>query len=195
LTGIVIDGLDFVGKSTLANSLAILAGTRVVESPQGAYRSLLRGPAQPVSSASRLALYVAANIELGMEFAGTNSPVIVVRHLFSTVIHHSLANGESSVQCLRDLDYLLRHCPQPSAIIIVEAAHQERVRRAAKAVEPLSECDNWTLDPETHVKIENAYHELADMVAVPVLYLDTTNCDVNSTALSAYSWLKSRDLV
>lgn len=195
MTGIVIEGLDLVGKSTIAGSLAVLTGARVVESPQGVYRSLLRGPVQPVSPAGRLALYITANIEIGAEFARTDSPVIVVRHLLSTIIHHAVASGESPVRCLRDLDYLLHHCPQPAAIIIVEASHQERVRRAAKSTALLSGSDNWTLDPGTHVKIVDAYHELAGIIVAPVLYLDTTTCDINSTAFNAYSWLKSLGLV
>ena len=195
MSGIVIEGLDLVGKSTLARSLAErIPGARIVESPQGEYRRLLRGPAPPVSPISRLALYISANIEIGVEFARADSPVIVVRHLLSTVVHHALANDESPTRCLSDLDYLLRHCPLPDALIVVEASHAERVKRAAKAAPLLTDSDNWTLDPDVHVKTRRAYRELANGIDMPVLFLDTTEHDAGSTARSAYSWLKSRNL-
>jgi thymidylate kinase len=196
LTGIVIEGLDLTGKSSIAQALAELIGhIRVVESPQSRYRTLLHTSAPPLSPIGRLALYISANIELGRDFLQPNHTIIAVRYFLSTVTYHAIASQESATHCMHELDYLIRHCPLPDALIIVEASHQERLKRASEISPSLSESDNWTLGGDIHSRLTKSYHEITELIDVPVLFLDTTAKDSGSVARTAFDWLRSLNLV
>jgi thymidylate kinase len=196
LAGIVIEGIDLTGKSSIAYALSELLGhASVIESPQSGFRTLLQDSALSLSPVGRLALYISANIELGRNFSRSDNLIIAVRYFLSTVAYHAIANQESAGDCLIKLDYLIEHCSLPSAFIIVEASHAERLRRASTTGSSISESDEWSLQGNIHSLLTKAYHEIAKSIDTPILFLDTTDKDVPFAAAIASKWLRSLHIV
>lgn len=144
---------------------------------------------------ARLALYISANIELGRDFSNSRQLIIAVRYFPSTIAYHAVARHEAPSDCMRALDYLIQHCRLPDALIIVEASHQERVKRAAAIDSLLSESDHWTLHGDVHAGLTQAFREIANSISVPVLILDTTERASIDASEAALDWLRAIGLV
>ena len=194
MTSVVIEGIDLAGKSSIARALAdLITPVTVIESPQPQFRALLQTATPSLSPMGRLALYISANIELGRYFRDPAS-LIAVRYFPSTITYHAVANQEPATDCMRELDYLISRCTLPDAMIIVEASHQDRLKRATETASPLTESDNWTLRSDIHARLTESYHEIAESLNLPSLFLDTTGQRSFSMAEVAFEWLRSLGL-
>jgi thymidylate kinase len=188
LPSIFIEGVDGSGKSTLALTLAGPTG-RVLESPPEPYRALRHEVAASPAAMSRLCYFLAGNHQAAALAAADRSagPVVVVRHLWSTIAYFSALEG---IPVARTLDLVRPLLPPLEAgdrvvYLSVSPEVQERRLRARSSENALQR--SLARRKAFQERVRCAFDDAFRLTGTEVVALDSSATEVARLAAAVSS--------
>lgn len=148
---VVVEGLDGVGKSTLAAALAQALGAELLATPPEELRQV-RGAVDASFARSALArqLFYAATVADASDrvraLLRRGRPVVLDRYLLSTLVYAELVSGARALA----LDDLAARIAAPDATLLCVAPLAARKARLEARGAPLLAHDALTATPEGH---------------------------------------------
>lgn len=173
---IVFEGPDSSGKTTLARSLADHIGGEY-QSGVPAPLASLRAEADAFSPLDRFSFYRTCNALRGARLVATDGHHIILdRYIYSTAAYHQLLLSDDLTGYVEEFASDAKY-RNPDLVIYVTA--EPEVRRARALHDGTA---NLWLDVSLDSRLEDSYSSVMSAAKVPILRMDTTLRDAESSS-------------
>lgn len=185
---IVFEGPDSSGKTTLAKSLANQVDGQY-QSGIAAPLASLREEADELSPVDRFCFYRTCNALKGARLlADKATHIILDRYIYSTAAYHQLLLGDDLTGYVADF---LQDGKYRSPDLVVYVTAEREVRRSRALRDGTA---NLWLDVSMDSRLEDSYSSVLVAAKTPVLLVDTTHMDVESSSRWLMAELEHRGL-
>ncbi|MDF2051174.1 AAA family ATPase [Arthrobacter sp. Cr_A7] len=185
---IVFEGPDSSGKTTLAKALANHVGG---EYQSGIVAPLagLREEADALSPMDRFCFYRTCNALKGARLlADQGSHIVLDRYIYSTAAYHQLLLGDDLTGYVAEF---LGDSKYRSPDLVVYVTAEPAIRRSRALSDGTA---NLWLDVSMDSRLEESYSSVMAAAATPVVLVDTTFRDADSSSQWLMSELERRGL-
>lgn len=165
---IVLEGLSAVGKTTLAQNLALKLGGHYVKTPGKEYRAISDYIDKNVSTEARYLFYLSSIIESSRQisFLLKNAPVVCDRYIYTTICWHKALGVKINIG---DSFFQENIIIKPNFSFLITCEEEKRIERMKKR--GISHYDNFELISG----VENNY--LKNFMEFKMVMIDNTDDD------------------
>jgi dTMP kinase len=179
---IVLEGVDFSGKTTVANLLSQLLGARVLKSPPPPFESIKQSVLEDAEPLARFCYFLASNVQISKMASAiiATESVVCDRYVWSTIAYYSAIENVSPQRIVDLANPILKSLLLPNMVVFLRVDRQSQLLRARNKVDNRLQHD-LLLSDKFQQKLGQAYEKTRNLIKVQWLEVDTSNLSVSES--------------